>query len=456
MDLFKWFRKTPPAFPTPGPRVYRGDGWTNESTGLGTGRDKGEAGYFSGSLPILDRELEDLYTQDDISAKIVDYVPREAFRRGYELGEGFEGAEEKAKALGLNAALLECWILARLYGGALLIFGTGGDPAQPMKKGEEVKYLTVLDRRWVQPATLGLDPLLPTFGKPEQYRVWNGALVHASRVLRMDGAYTDLNQRVRNQGWGNSVLLRVYNSVRAFSTAFSHTAYLMHEAGVGVLKLQGLYDILAAENGEERLRTRVALQDNTRSTMRSLVLDAENEEYTRTNTTFSGLDGLLETFMLRVSSAAEMPQTILFGRSPAGQNATGESDFRHFYANVASEQENTLLPALQRCYEVLGAPGVEVSFKPLWEPTDGEQAALELQCAQRDQIYIQEGVLPAESVALKRFGRGYFSLDLSLTEEENAAFEKGLKQALTEPPPEPVTPAPVQEPPPNAEPIVPA
>lgn len=32
-----------------------------------------------------------------------------------------------------------------------------------------------------------------------------------------------------------------------------------------------------------------------------------------------------------LSALTNIPQTILFGRSPAGMNATGESDFENYY-----------------------------------------------------------------------------------------------------------------------------
>lgn len=35
-----------------------------------------------------------------------------------------------------------------------------------------------------------------------------------------------------------------------------------------------------------------------------------------------------------LSAVSEIPVTILFGRSPCGQNATGDSDFEQYYSMV--------------------------------------------------------------------------------------------------------------------------
>jgi hypothetical protein len=133
-----------------------------------------------------------------------------------------------------------------------------------------------------------------------------------------------------------------------------------------------------------------------------------------------------------------MPVTILFGRSPAGMNATGDSDWQHFYDTIASEQKNTLEPALVRLYRLicLAKDGptlgiepddIEIHFHALKEPTDLEQAQLELVVAQKDQIYFTIGSLQAEQIALSRWRGGDFSMT---TEIDVKQLEEALKNEL--------------------------
>ena len=73
--------------------------------------------------------------------------------------------------------------------------------------------------------------------------------------------------------------------------------------------------------------------------------------------------------------------TKLFGRSPAGMNATGESDLKNYYDYVDSQREAKLRPALQKLLPVLcmSAWGfvpddLDFTFPPLWTPTAKEVA----------------------------------------------------------------------------------
>jgi hypothetical protein len=138
------------------------------------------------------------------------------------------------------------------------------------------------------------------------------------------------------------------------------------------------------------------------------------------------------------------------GQSPAGLNATGESDTRLWYDQVEAYQNQTLLPAAQRFYEIMFAAqdfdgvapdGWSIRFERLWQVSDVEQAALEASVAQKDKIYIDAGVLLAEEVALSRFTAAGFSLetniDLEAREEMRDAEIEAMVEKAGEPEPEP-------------------
>lgn len=54
---------------------------------------------------------------------------------------------------------------------------------------------------------------------------------------------------------------------------------------------------------------------------------------------------------------------------------------------------------------------VTIEFVALWRMTEREKAELRRVEAETDRIYLQEGVLLPEEVALKRFSDGDFSID---------------------------------------------
>ena len=69
--------------------------------------------------------------------------------------------------------------------------------------------------------------------------------------------------------------------------------------------------------------------------------------------TFAGLSDIYDKFCLDIAGAAEIPVTKLFGRSPAGMNATGESDMQNYDDKISQEQESDLAPVLDKLLPVL-------------------------------------------------------------------------------------------------------
>jgi phage-related protein (TIGR01555 family) len=446
-------RPFPPREEVAPPTHYRADRWSNEATGIGTGSDKTVQGAFRPVWRILDQELTSLHSGADIAAKIVDSVPQEAFRRGYELKcEDLNAKQIKllreygTDQLAVETNMLECWRWGRLYGGALLLLNVddGGFPWEPLDETKIRSFdsISLVDRRYafVQSQYSSLNR--GKYGTPEIYLIsnavacsgWNSytdrvrpksggeliregaqaSLVHESRTIRFDGNLADVVTRQQLAGWNWSVLQRVYNAMRQFEHAFDSAGYLLSDASQGVFKLQGLIKAIAmGQRGA--FADRMALMEFTRSVMHGIVLDAGDEknkpeDFVRQPTSFAGIPDLLDKMMLRLSIAAEMPATELFGRAPAGMNATGESDTRGWYSKIASKQETDVGPKLRRIYRLIAlakrgplkgkdvSPGIH--FHPLWSPTDQETAATLYTNAQRDALNITNGVVKPEEVAV--------------------------------------------------------
>lgn len=98
----------------------------------------------------------------------------------------------------------------------------------------------------------------------------------------------------------------------------------MTDAAQGVFKLKGLHSAVASNRNDELLK-RMELVDMSRSISRSILLDAEDEDFRRDSYSFAGVPEVLEKMMLRLASAARLPVSLLMGQSPAGMNATGKA-----------------------------------------------------------------------------------------------------------------------------------
>ncbi len=119
-------------------KQMRTDGWSNMITQIGTGNDKRTANRvnWENRSPEF---YEQLYTGDELASRIVNVVPEEALRRGWE----WTGVEKEVQVainkrcgdLDLRGAIERSWKWGRAYGGACLYIVTEtDDPASPLQK----------------------------------------------------------------------------------------------------------------------------------------------------------------------------------------------------------------------------------------------------------------------------------------------------------------------------------
>lgn len=487
---------------------YRGATFQNQSTGVGTMRDKTTYGNYWAPWRILDSELLAMYNGNDIAAQVIEAAPMEMFRRGWEVhsrdldDDDIKALDKKAADLRLNELMLEGMIWGRLFGGALNIIGAedGNNPDTPLDE-DSIKtfhYLNVVDRRFVWVQRYYSDQLSPKYGLPEIYLITNvvshggmygttnpppgirlaAVSIHESRLIRYDGAKTDVLTRQQLAGWTWSVLQRCYDALRRFDNAQNSVDNLLADASQAVFKIRNLMEMIA-NNQKDQVVARMQMADLGRSVMRAVMVDAEAEDFKREPTSFAGIPDLMDRQMQRVASAAKMPVTKLFGRSPAGMNATGESDIRMWLDQIRSMQENELGPKIKRLYTLMAKakdqrikiktkkgdarttawdrvnanastpangimgngsgegeaaskakendPQFQVQFTTLWEPTALEDADRGLKIAQRDQILIDEGVITPEQAALGMFGSGKLS---DWVDVDSDALQKTISGAV--------------------------
>jgi 2'-5' RNA ligase len=266
--------------------------------------------------------------------------------------------------------------------------------------------------------------------------------VHHSRVIRFDGAMTDDERKVANLGWSDSELQRVFSELQQFRGAYAATGALLQDSSQGVLKMKKLYENIVADK-QDILKKRLELMELSRSVGRSIMIDME-EDYQRVESgVLAGVPLVVDKFMLLLAGAVPMPVTVLMGQSPAGMNATGESDITLWYDTVRDGTTNVLKPRAERLVRMLllakdgPTGGVEpkswsVQFPSLWQPTPSQEQDLRNKQAQTDQVYIDKGVLTPEEVALNRFRSEGWSAETSIDMEvRRAALEAAEAHAAS-------------------------
>lgn len=333
-------------------------------TGMGDPTlDKSASTFYTERL-LSDQQLHAAYRNTWLAKKIVNIPALDALRkwRHWQADQvQITAIEAEERRLGLQQKLLQCKTLARLWGGAVIFIGDGGDAKTPwdpttVKKGG-LKYLTVMSRREVASKELDQDPESPTYGWPVEYMVTNGRAftdIHPSRMVIQIGdplpdPWTTYNA---SQGWGDSVLQAIFNAITNADSTAANIASLVFEANVDVFKIQDLMEHMSSAPYRQKLIDRFTLANIGKSVTRSLITDSD-EEYERKQIAFTGLPDVLQQFLIIVSGAADIPLTRLLGQSPSGLNSTGEHDMKNYYDRIGSIQTLEIGPALYNLDEAL-------------------------------------------------------------------------------------------------------
>lgn len=445
------------------------DGWANDLTGQGTGRDKTTYNYFSPGRILQDGEASALYHDNDVAARMVDIVPDEMLREGFavDVGDAKANTEiaDQVEGLGLDDKLADGIRWGRCYGGGGLLLGAddGRSAAAPLQpeKAKALSYVYVLDRRYLWPLTYYTEPGHPKLGQAETYMVTSPsfaaqapvAVVHETRLVLFGGAKTGLREREANNGWDHSILQRATKVLSDFDMGWGAVAVLLADGNQGVYKLVGLADAILqgatsgdSGGGEKYLRERLRLMDMSRSIVRGIALDAggggkdaePGEDFTRQVFPMTGIPDVLEKLMVRLAVTVDVPCTRLFGISPAGMNATGESDVRGWYDRTRSKQNRELAPKIRRIIRValqtkalkLDQPGaIKITFPSLWSEAPQAAATTRKITLEGDKVASDAGFILPETVGLQRFGTpDGFAKELALGEDEKSALEVAVKE----------------------------
>ncbi len=457
------------AKPTPEPTY---DGLQNVVSALGTSRDKRVAGRYVYSGEVDSLQLEAMYAESWLAAKIVDAVAEDMTRAWRQVmfdddtataGDSQMAVENEERRLCLPDTAQRAIKWGRLYGGSVVLMAMrDGRHDQPLdvnrvRKGD-LQRLLVFDRTQlsVDSHRFVEDVASDAFGLPEVYQLSvNGRRIdiHHTRCLRFEGRVLPPGlQRLAAQGWGGSVLQPIFEAIRDKDSAMAGIATMVAEANVDVISTPGLADILATEKGEAIVTRRIAATALLKSIQRVLVLDGE-EKYDRKPVSFAGLPEIIDRFALDVCGAADIPATRLFGRAPAGLNATGESDLQLYYDRIAALQHAQLSRQMDRLDEVLlrsvfGSKPADFRYewRPLREMSQAERAAVEKTRADMDVAYLTAGVITEGLVARELKERGTYATmgdaDVQMAQElAEASFERALDPPA--PPPAPVPAPPV-------------
>lgn len=407
----------------------------------------------TGEVWIPDYDLAEKYQYNGLFSKIIDRPAEEACKHGLDynvsdselaayLDDALDRLDWEEKA---TAAIR--W--ARLFGGAIIVMllddGRGLEEPVNWQDIRSVEELRVYERAVVQP-----DPEVYRSGTAEYFDIsstYGGTFrVHRSRCLIFkNGTLPEYGTAQQYYYWGLPEYIRIKRDLSIALRTHTNAANMIEKSVQPVYKQRGLQSMLAGPNGDDMELKRLQVLDASRGMMNTIAIDMEGEEYDFKTFQMSGTKEILDSACNLLSAVTCIPQTILFGRSPAGENATGESDLENYYNFVEGIQKRmlkknvrTLIKAIVQAGIYDGSiaenPGIiKPSFPPLWSLTETERAQVDLVRAQTEQanaqtvqMYMDMQIIGPEEVRQALAKNGKLIAEQIPEQEESADWEELL------------------------------
>lgn len=444
-------------------RPYRSDGYVNVLNKYGTSRDNSEAYRYEREPLVPDMQLTSLYEGNGLFSKIIDTPAEEALKHGYELNLNNDEldvfVEDALDELEWEDKAATAIKWARLYGGAIIVMlvndGRGLEDPVDWKRIKSIDELRVFERAVVQPdyASLymqdyggeGKAHRTSRFGEPEFYYVnsmYGSFKVHESRCLVFkNGVLPEQISNSTYQMWGMPEYIRIKRALRETTTAHSDSVRLLERSVQAIYKMKNLNQLLGTSDGEDMLFKRLEAIDMAKGILNSIAIDGEGEDYDFKTFQFGGVKDVIDATCNMLSALTNIPQTLLFGRSPSGMNATGESDLENYYNYVERIQKLMLKKNLRYLLDIIFRAGVvskelveepdyKLEFKPLWSLSESEQASIDQQRAatalakaQATQLYVDMGALDPTEVRKKLASDEEYTVEDIIEEDDEDIYE---------------------------------
>lgn len=434
----------------------RNDGYSNMLNKYGTSQDNSMAYVYGQEPAISDMELARLYEGNGLFTKIIDRPSEEAVKHGLDIDYGDEQiaeyVEDNLDKLEFEEkfATAEKW--ARLYGGSIIVMlcDDGGALEDPldMDNFTSIEEMRVFERAVVQEDCMGLyqfhfnDSMKEKrpFGQAEYYHVYSAYgyfTVHYSRCLVFrNGRLPEQTTNSVYRYWGIPEYVKINRALRECVTSHEDGVKLLERSVQAIYKMKNLAQLLSTDSGEDKVLQRLQVIDMARGILNSIAIDTDGEDYDYKSLPLSGVKDIIDATCNMLSAVTDIPQTILFGRSPAGMNATGESDLENYYNMVENIQKQNMKKNARTVIDLIlkqgkaegkisEIPKYKMKFAALWSLSESEQAAVDQQRvqieqtkAQTAQIYIEAGVLDPSEVRKSLAKEGDFEIEEVISEDD--------------------------------------
>ena len=398
------------------------DGLISMLTGMGTSTDqRSYSRYFARFMS--DVEIDQAYRGSWVMRKAIDKPATEMVRewRDWQADSAdIEKLEAEEKRLDIRNKVRRAECLRGL-GGAGMVLYVGGTPEEQAKpldstkiKAGDLKAIHVWHRSRFTLGEMIADWNDPWFGHPSFYEIQlqgtaaSAIKFHPSRIVafKAEPVADIVGVDWQTAFWGQAKVQTIIDAIQNVDTAETGFAALISQARLRRIYIPKLLDMLTQPGGEAKLAKRLqafALGESNNSVS---WLDGGDgatgaEKIDDKQVTWTGMPDIMAAYRTAAAAAADMPATVLWGISPAGMNATGDSDLKIYENTIKARQDLDLRPCMTQIDaalvpSALGAVNDDIWYE--WAPlsTQGEkdEAATFYSVMQGLQILAQSNLVP--------------------------------------------------------------
>ena len=297
---------------------------------------------FTRVIRLSQEVCENIFISSWVGKKIIEIPVNRALKNGLIL-EMDDKAKEKEvwkiwKDLKMEALIIKAQRSADIYGSSIILLK---DKTQdPLGVAKDYKSLEPILVEYpfysVSPSSQNsLEPGLVTFSNL-------GITADISFCAVFTGSAVPSRLAPEYKFFGMSAFQNLWNAIVNDATIMTAVANITYRSSIRHYRLKGLKSQVLAGRIDQVLQ-RVGLLDESASIFGSVVMD-EEDDMQIISQSLSGLADIDKRSGERLSAASGLPATLLLGKSPDGQNSTGESDDDNFVAFVENYQQKMQPP----------------------------------------------------------------------------------------------------------------
>ncbi len=294
--------------------------------------------------------------------------------------------------------------------------------------------LRLIEPTWSYPGIYNsTNPLAANYYKPDNWFVM-GNTVNNSRLLMFCSNPVPQMLKAAYSFGGVSLSQLAQPYVNNWLRTRQAVSNMLHSYSTSGIKTN-LSGLLASPSddgtgsGQQDVIDRAQLFSNMRDNMNTMLLDMGTEEFFQFNASIAGLDRLQAQSQEHMSAVTLIPLVKLFGITPSGLNSNSDGEIRVFYDRIAARQEKDLRDPLEHLCKIAQLDlfgkiddSITFVFKPLYQLSATEEAAVRASDATSASTYIQAGVISAleERERLSRDPDSFYSgLDITTGPEQD-------------------------------------